>query len=157
MTDTCAQIVLGWAGGESGRQAATKLRESVTPEVVRNAFVSMDQFDASALLPRVKCPVLVLHRTGISWIPVEIATALASRLPEARLVLLEGESPAPYMGELEKAADTIAQFLAEGDDSMREGISALPGGTKGHPGELPLGNSLASGREPPVETSRNAR
>ena len=156
MTDTCAQIVLGWAGGESGRQAATKLRESVTPEVIRNAFVSMGQFDASALLPRVKCPVLVLHRTGISWIPLEIATALASRLPKARLVLLEGESPAPYMGEWEKAADAITNFLAEGDGSIGEGKSAFPGGTKSHPGELPLGNSLASGRELPVEAGGNA-
>ena len=151
MTDTCAQIVLGWAGGESGRQAATKLRESVTPEVIRNAFVSMGQFDASALLPRVKCPVLVLHRTGISWIPVEIATALASRLPKARLVLLEGESPAPYMGELEKASDAIAQFLGEGAGSIGEAKSAFPGGAISHPGEFPMGKSLSRGREPPSE------
>ena len=31
-TDTCAQIVLGWSGGEVGRQAADGLRQAVTQE-----------------------------------------------------------------------------------------------------------------------------
>ncbi len=116
MTDTCAHLALGWPAGEVGRHAARRLRESVTPEAMRAAMVAMGKFDVTALLSRLKTPTLVLHRRDVPWLPVDIARELASRIPDARLTILEGESTAPYLGDAEAAARAIDEFLSEGEE-----------------------------------------
>jgi pimeloyl-ACP methyl ester carboxylesterase/DNA-binding CsgD family transcriptional regulator len=133
MTDTCAHLALGWPAGEVGRHAAQRLRESVTPEAARAALEAMGQFDVATLLPKVKVPTLVLHRNDIPWLPVEIARELASRIPDARLSILEGESTAPYLGDTEAAAGAIDEFLGEvdrGRTAQRE-ADAPPSGQDG--------------------------
>ena len=114
MTDTCAHLALGWPAGEVGRHAAQRLRESVSPEAARAALEAMGTFDVTELLPNLKVPTLVLHRSDIPWLPVSIARELASRIPDARLSILEGESTAPYLGDTEAAASAIDEFLGEG-------------------------------------------
>jgi DNA-binding NarL/FixJ family response regulator len=76
----------------------------------------MGEFDITALLPSVKTPTLALHRSGIPWLPVDIARELASRIPNARLTILEGESTAPYLGDTEAAARAIDAFISEGEE-----------------------------------------
>ena len=116
MTDTCAHLALGWSAGEAGRHAAKHLRESITPEVMRAALAAGERFDVTELLPRLKAPTLVLHRSNIPSLPVGIARALASRIPDARLSILEGESTAPYLGDTEAAANAIDGFLGEAEE-----------------------------------------
>ena len=101
MTDTCAQLALGWSEGEVGRLAAENLRDSTTPGAFRAALDAGETIDVSSLLPEVKAPTLVLGRPGISWIPGDAAKSLASGIPDARLALLDGESTAPYLGDME--------------------------------------------------------
>jgi pimeloyl-ACP methyl ester carboxylesterase/DNA-binding CsgD family transcriptional regulator len=113
MTDTCAHLALGWPAGEVGRHAAQRLRERVTPKAARAALKAMGTFDVTELLPRLKVPTLVLHRGDIPWLPVSIARELASRIPDARLSILEGESTAPYLGDTEATASAIDEFLRE--------------------------------------------
>ena len=115
MTDTCAHLALGWPAGEVGRHAAQRLRESVSPEAARAALEAMGTFDVTELLPNLKVPTLVLHRSDIPWLPISIARELASCIPDARLSILEGESTAPYLGDTEEAASTIDEFLGEGE------------------------------------------
>jgi len=112
-TDTCVHIALGWSAGEAGRDAAEHLRESVAPEAMRGALTTVGTFDVTELLPKLKAPTLVLHRRDIPWLPVEIARSLASRIPDARLIVLEGEATAPYLGDSEAAAGAIDVFLNE--------------------------------------------
>jgi pimeloyl-ACP methyl ester carboxylesterase/DNA-binding CsgD family transcriptional regulator len=118
MTDTCAHLALGWPAGEVGRHAAQRLRESVTPEAARAALEAMGRFDVTSLLPKVEAPTLVLHRSDIPWLPVDIARELASRIPDARLTVVEGESTAPYLGDTEAVASTIDEFLGEGGEEQ---------------------------------------
>ena len=127
MTDTCAHLALGWSAGEVGRGAAQHLRESITPEAMRSAMEAMGTFDVTDLLPRLKAPTLVLHRSGIPWLPVDIARSLASRIPDARLSILEGESTAPYLGDSEEAASVIDEFLGalEEERTARREADAL--------------------------------
>src|SRR5215217_4518452 len=113
MTDTCAHLALGWPAGEVGRHAAQRLRESVSPEA---ALEAMGTFDVTELLPKLKVPTLVLHRSDIPWLPVSIARELASRIPDARLSILEGESTAPYLGDTEATASAIDEFLGEAEE-----------------------------------------
>ena len=110
MTDTCAQIVLGWSG-EVGRRAAQHLRESISPQAMRAALDAYGQFDVTHLLPRIQTRTLVVQRSGISWMPVDIARNLTSGIPNAQLAVLPGESTAPYLGDMEMAAETVNEFL----------------------------------------------
>lgn len=114
LPDTCAHLALGWPMGDIGRAAARRLIESVTPEVARAALAAVSQFDVTDLLPRLRMPTLVLHRRDIPWLPVGIARALASPIPDARLIVLEGESLAPFVGAAEPVASAIDEFLHEG-------------------------------------------
>ncbi|MCI0847361.1 MAG: alpha/beta fold hydrolase [Chloroflexi bacterium] len=121
MTDTCAQLCLGWSEGEAGRLAAEHLRESVTPEVLRAALDAVREFDVSAMLPQVEAPTLVFSRPDISWIPAEAARNLASRIPNARLTVLSGESTAPYLGDTEAVIHSLRQFLSSETPTMMTG------------------------------------
>lgn len=113
MTDTCAQLVLGWSAGEIGRRAAAHLRESVTREAAQLALKAHRTFNVTDLLPAVAAPTLVLHRHDISWLPIDIARGLASRLRDARLIILPGESTAPYLGDTDELVQAIDAFLGE--------------------------------------------
>jgi DNA-binding CsgD family transcriptional regulator len=159
MTDTCAHLALGWPAGEVGRHAAQRLRESVSPEAARAALEAMGTFDVTELLPNLKVPTLVLHRSDIPWLPISIARELASCIPDARLSILEGESTAPYLGDTEEAASAIDEFLGEGEvgrTAQREaGAPASTqdgsGSTRGYPHgltarEVEVLRHLAGGR-----------
>jgi len=130
MTDTCAHLALGWPAGDVGRHAAQRLRESVTPEAARAALEAMGQFDVVDLLPRLKAPTLVLHRNDIPWLPVNIARSLASRIPDARLGVLAGESTAPYLGNSEAAASAIDEFLGETEERVAPWEAGVAAGTE---------------------------
>jgi pimeloyl-ACP methyl ester carboxylesterase/DNA-binding CsgD family transcriptional regulator len=119
-TDTCVHIALGWSVGEAGRDAARRLRESVAPEAMRAALAAVGAFDVTELLPKLESPTLVLHRSDIPWLPVDVARSLASRIPEAHLSILEGEATAPYLGDSEAAAGAIEEFLGEGKEGRTE-------------------------------------
>ena len=113
MTDTCAQMAFGWSEGELGRQAAERLREAVTQEAAAAAMAAEARFDVTASLSKLRAPTLVLHRIDVSWFPGGIAQSLAAAIPDARLILLEGESTAPYLGDSEAVATTLLEFLKE--------------------------------------------
>lgn len=130
MTDTCAHLALGWSAGEVGRYAARRLRESVTPEAAKAALAARSEFDVTNLLPKLKVPTLVLHRGGIPWLPVDIARELASRIPDARLSVVEGESTAPYLGDTEAAASAIDAFLGDGEEGRTARLGAWAPGVE---------------------------
>lgn len=120
MTETCAHLALGWSAGEIGRRAAERLRESMTREGLRAALDAAAEVDATPLLANVEAPSLVLHRRDIAWLPVSRARELASGLRDARLVVLDGESTAPYLGAAGEIARTIDSFLTEPDQPLAQ-------------------------------------
>ena len=133
MTDTCVQIALGWSGGDIARSAAEHLRESVTRDAAKASLAAADTDDVTALLQRVRQPTLVLHRRQLQSLPVDIARGLASRIPGARLVLLEGESTAPYLGDTEGTAQAIEEFLDTEDSPRVQDGHRVPGSSSIEP------------------------
>jgi class 3 adenylate cyclase len=95
------------------------IRESCTPEVLQAAYRAIEQVDVAALLPQVRAPTLVLQRRQVRVPDLGIARGLASRIPDARLVLLEGGSAAPYLGDTEAVLQAIDEFLGEGEEPAR--------------------------------------
>lgn len=114
MTDTCAHLVVGWSAGEVGRQAAELLRQTVTPEAAKAMLSAFPDHDAAEHLPSVRAPTLVLHQRDVPWLPVSIAQDLASGIEGARLMLFDGESTAPYLGNIEAVLAAIEDFLEGG-------------------------------------------
>ncbi len=103
---------LGAGGGRAAHRLAEALRQTVTREAM-GAFVSgVRDADVTDLLQQVKPPTLVLHRRQ-AHLDVSVAKDLASRIPDARLVLLEGESAAPYLEDSDAMLRAVYAFLGE--------------------------------------------
>ncbi len=116
-TETVAHAVLGWSAGEPARRFAALMRESATPETAQATFAAAVDFDVTALLPQVRLPTLVLHRRQYPMMDVSVARGLASRIPDARLALLEGASLGPFLGDVEAVAEAIDEFLGEAEEA----------------------------------------
>ena len=140
-TETVAHATMGWSAGEPARWGAEYIRESVTPEVFKATISAALEFDVTELLPRVRCPTLVLHRRQVSSLGVDAAKwldeakSLASRIPDAHLALLEGGGIMPHLGDMEAVAIAIDEFLGEGEASAPtttepfHGTAVMPHGT----------------------------
>lgn len=70
------------------------------------------QIDISDILPTIRVPALVIHRTGDVTIDVEGGRFLAEHIPGARYVELPGTDHIPFVGENGmEIADLIGEFL----------------------------------------------
>ena len=116
-TETVAHALMGWSAGEPARRYAGHMRESVTPEVARAALRALRGFDVTGLLPQVTAPTLVLDRRQVRWPEVDVAKSLASRIPDARLALLEGTTVLPFLGDMEGVLQAIDEFLGEREEA----------------------------------------
>jgi pimeloyl-ACP methyl ester carboxylesterase/DNA-binding winged helix-turn-helix (wHTH) protein len=121
----CQEIVEGW-GGPVGIETrapskaadpafrdwwATYLRMGASPA----AAVALTRLNAGIdmrhILPTVRVPALVLHRTGDQCLRVEEGRYVASLIPGARFVELPGQDHLPFVGDQSVMLDTIEQFL----------------------------------------------
>jgi len=117
-TETYAHVAVGWSAGAGAQQAAALMRESVTQGAMQAWAEAVRRFDVTDLLPQVRSPTLVLHRRQFPLLGVDVARGLSSRIPNARLVLLEGTSGVPWVGDMEAVATAIDEFLGEGEEAV---------------------------------------
>jgi hypothetical protein len=69
-------------------------------------------WDIRDLLPAIEVPVLVMHRTGNTILPIRNARALVAALPNARLAEIEG--PTAIFADDVEDADEIEAFTGRG-------------------------------------------
>jgi adenylate cyclase len=69
------------------------------------------------MLRKVESPTLVMHPGRAPYPPVDLARGLASGIPDARLVVLEDALLLPWVGNTERAAKAIDEFLGEGEEA----------------------------------------
>jgi class 3 adenylate cyclase len=124
-TEAVAHSLLGWSEGEPARRYAALIRESITQQTLQAAVRAINEYDVTSLLPQVRSPALVLHRRQYA-LDVDVARGLASRIPDARLALLEGTSGAPYLGDTEAVVSAIDEFLGDGEGVV--GAQPAPAG-----------------------------
>ena len=96
-SETMASVIFGWSGGEKARRYANLVRESASPETVLATLPILTQMDVSELLPNVRVPTLVLQRRDMVFPSMDVARNLASQIPDARLVVVDGSSA--HVGE----------------------------------------------------------
>jgi pimeloyl-ACP methyl ester carboxylesterase len=86
-------------------------RFSGTPASARAWFrVTMD-IDIREVLPAIRVPTLVVHRTGDRVIPVESGRHLAEHIPDAKYVELPGHDHFPFVGDMNAIVDEVEEFL----------------------------------------------
>ncbi len=113
-TETLAHAGMGWSEGTPAHQWAAVAREGVTPEAAKGAMKSFHDVDVANLLPQIKSTTLVLHPREAPMPDVKVAMGLVSRIPDARLVLLEGSAWAIYLSDTEAVVSALDEFLGEG-------------------------------------------
>ena len=67
--------------------------------------------DVRAVLPTIRVPTLILHRTGDRFVPVQHGRYMAERIPGARFIELPGSDHVPFLGDSEAMLGEIQEFL----------------------------------------------
>ncbi|MDT5007530.1 MAG: hypothetical protein QOJ24_4706 [Mycobacterium sp.] len=67
--------------------------------------------DARSVMPDVSAPTLVLHRAGDHFVPLCNGEHLASAIPDAHLIVVDGDDHLPYVGDVAAVVEEIERFL----------------------------------------------
>jgi pimeloyl-ACP methyl ester carboxylesterase len=87
------------------------LVRSATPGAA-TALVRMNsQIDVRKILPAIRVPTMVMHRTGDKVVDVRGARMMAERIPGARYVEYPGDDHIPWSGDVETALGDIEEFI----------------------------------------------
>jgi pimeloyl-ACP methyl ester carboxylesterase/DNA-binding winged helix-turn-helix (wHTH) protein len=70
------------------------------------------EIDVRSVLPSIKVPTLVVHRTGDRCLRIEEGRYLAAHIPGAEFVELPGEDHLPFVGDQDAVLGTIERFLS---------------------------------------------
>ncbi|MEE8347769.1 MAG: adenylate/guanylate cyclase domain-containing protein, partial [Dehalococcoidia bacterium] len=69
------------------------------------------EIDISHILPAIRVPTLVLHRTGDRVVAVERGRIIAEKIPGAKYVELPGIDHMPWVGDADTILDEVQEFL----------------------------------------------
>jgi class 3 adenylate cyclase len=99
-------------------------RLSASPGAVKSFMRLNSQIDISSILPTVRVPTLVLHRTNDIQVPIDLGRELASLMPEARFIEYSGHDHAVVVGDVEALLGDVEEFVTghrnmSPDDSER--------------------------------------
>jgi pimeloyl-ACP methyl ester carboxylesterase len=107
---------IGWAAPSADTPMGRRMtglveRAAMSPAMARaNMAANLEKIDVRPILPSVRVPTLVLHRSG-DPIPIEGGRYYADHIPEARLVELEGSDHSPFVGDVDAIVGEIEEFL----------------------------------------------
>jgi class 3 adenylate cyclase len=99
---------------EPARDAYLRLsRSSVSPGSARALMQLGYQVNWEAVLPAIRVPTLVLHRSGDLVVPVRQGRKLAEGIPHARFIELPGVDHLMWAGDQDAVVEEVRRFLAE--------------------------------------------
>ncbi len=108
---TLADMLLPGADQQTVDWFANWQRESATAEVAIQ--VATVDFELSDLLPTVRTPTLVMHRREDTMMPFREGMEVASQIPGARFVQLEGKMHPCFLGEIDPILAQVREFLGD--------------------------------------------
>jgi len=85
-------------------------RQSVSPGAIVPLLLS-ENYDLVDIFPTVRVPTLVVHRRDDSLVAVSHGRHLASEIPDARFVELEGVDHLPFIGDADSVLAEVQDFL----------------------------------------------
>lgn len=90
---------------------ATYLRMGASPGAAVALTKMNAEIDVRHVLPTIRVPTLVLHRTGDRCLKVEEGRYVAEKIPGARFVELPGVDHLPFVGDQEAMLAEVEEFL----------------------------------------------
>lgn len=90
---------------------ATYLRMGASPGAAVALTKMNAEIDVRGVLPSVRVPTLVIHRSGDLCLKVEEGRFVASQIPGAKYVELGGVDHLPFVGDQDEILDEIEQFV----------------------------------------------
>ena len=90
---------------------AAYMRAAASPGAVKAVMQMNREIDVRNVLPTVRVPTLIAHRTGDRNISIEQARYMAERMPNARFVELPGEDHMLWFGDRETLLGEVEEFL----------------------------------------------
>ncbi|BAM92872.1 SARP family transcriptional regulator [Bradyrhizobium oligotrophicum S58] len=120
------QLVAGWGGpagietfapslaGDPQARAwwAGLLRAASSPGAIKGLLEALRDADVRHLLGRVSAPTLVLHRRDDRAVRIGAGRHLASRIPQARFVELDGADHWAFAGDQRQVLASIESFIS---------------------------------------------
>jgi pimeloyl-ACP methyl ester carboxylesterase/DNA-binding CsgD family transcriptional regulator len=97
------------------RRFARLQRQGATREMAAGLLERAYEIDATDAYSRVVAPALVLHRRDDRAIPYERGLEVASLIPGARFVPLEGSHHLPWLGDVRALLAAVSAFIGLGD------------------------------------------
>jgi class 3 adenylate cyclase len=88
-------------------------RSAGSPRTMQSIIELLHGTDIRRVLPAIRQPALLIHGTEAAFVRVESARWVASQIPAARLVELEGEHEIPTLRGFARALDEVEAFLKE--------------------------------------------
>lgn len=92
---------------------ATYLRMGASPGAALALTIMNSETDIRHVLPLVRVPTLVLHRSGDLCLKVEEGRYVASQIPGAQFIEVPGDDHLPFVGDQESILQPIELFLAQ--------------------------------------------
>ena len=86
-------------------------RRSASPGAARALALLNSYIDLRAVLQTVRVPTLILNRSGDVDVDIGNARYLASRIPGARLKVLDGVDHLPFVGDSESVLAEVEEFV----------------------------------------------
>jgi len=74
--------------------------------------------DVRDVLPAIRVPTLILHRTEDRLLTIDEGRYVASLIPGATLIELPGEDHLPFVGDQDTMLDAIERFLGNGHQAV---------------------------------------
>jgi class 3 adenylate cyclase len=69
------------------------------------------EIDVRRVLPTIRVPTLVIHRTGDLCLKIEEGRYVAQQIPGAKFVELPGQDHLPFVGDQDAMLDEVEEFL----------------------------------------------
>ncbi len=98
---------------------ASYLRMGASPGAAVALTRMNAEIDVRDVLPSIRVPTLVIHRTGDQLLKIEEGRYLAARIPGATMVELPGDDHLPFVGDQDALLDAVDHFLAPARERSR--------------------------------------
>ena len=98
---------------EFRRWWSTYLRMGASPGAAAALTRMNAEIDIRNVLPTVRVPALVIHRTGDRCLRVEEGRYMAERIPGARFLELPGDDHLPFVGDQDAILEAVRRFVAD--------------------------------------------
>jgi pimeloyl-ACP methyl ester carboxylesterase/class 3 adenylate cyclase len=86
-------------------------RRAVSPGGMRKIIAMIPDTDVRRVLPSIRVPTLVIHRSGDRATPLGGGRYLAEHIPGAQLIEVPGNDHFPWVGDTDAILDEVEQFV----------------------------------------------